>query len=57
MSGKQSVRKTKSWDIENRGKPNLGQKNARLEKEKASDLARLGEKSRKSQKKQRARNQ
>ena len=36
MSGKQSSRKVKSSDIRKRGEVNLGQREARLEKEKAS---------------------
>src|SRR6516225_7468863 len=36
MSGKQSSRKVKSSDIWKRGEVNLGQREARLEKEKAS---------------------
>jgi hypothetical protein len=50
MSGKQSNQKVKSSDIRKRGEANLGQKEARLEKEKASELTSMGEKSRKSEK-------
>jgi hypothetical protein len=50
MSGKQSSQKVKSSDIRKRGEANLGQKEARLEKEKASELTSMGEKSRKFEK-------
>jgi hypothetical protein len=48
--GHASSEKVKSSDIRKRGEVNLGQKEARLEKEKASELTRISEKSRKSQK-------
>jgi hypothetical protein len=45
MSGKQSSGKAKSSDVQKRGEANLGQKEARLEKKKASELTSMGEKS------------
>jgi hypothetical protein len=48
--GHASNGKVKSSDIRKRGEVNLGQKEARLEKEKASELTRISEKSRKSEK-------
>jgi hypothetical protein len=48
--GHASSEKVKSSDIRKRGEVNLGQKEARLEKEKASELTRISEKSRKSEK-------
>jgi hypothetical protein len=44
MSRKQSSRKENTSDRQKREKGNLGQKEARLEKEKASELAHMGEK-------------
>ena len=48
MSGKQSSGKAKTSDVPERGEANLGQKEARLEKKKASELTSMGEKSQKS---------
>jgi hypothetical protein len=48
MSGKQSSRKTKSSDVHKQSEGNLGQKEAYLEKEKASELTHMGEKTHKS---------
>jgi hypothetical protein len=48
--GQQSSQKVKSSDIRKRGEAYLGQKEARLEKEKASELTSMGEKSRKFEK-------
>jgi len=53
MSGKQSPRKKKSSDMQKRGEGNLGQKEARLEKDKDSELARMGEKTGESEKSER----
>ena len=51
MSGKQSSRKEKpSADMQKSNKANLGQKEAGIEKEKASELASMGEKSAQSDK-------
>ena len=51
MSGKQSSRKEKpSADMQKSTKANLGQKEAGIEKEKASELASMGEKSAQSDK-------
>ena len=47
MSGKQSSGKAKSSDVQKRDEANLGQKEARLEKKKASELTSMGEKSQK----------
>lgn len=47
MSGKQQPsQKQKTSDTKQRSEGNLGQNEARLEKEKASELANMGEKSR-----------
>ena len=48
MSGKQSSGKAKTSDVPERGEANLGQKEARLEKKKASELTSMGEKSQRS---------
>jgi hypothetical protein len=56
MSGKQSWKKAKT-DMQHRGEANLGQKEARLEKDKASELISMGQKSRKIEKKQRSKDQ
>ena len=46
MSRKQSSRKEKSaTDTQNKNEGNLGQKEARIEKEKTSELAHMGERS------------
>jgi hypothetical protein len=51
MSRKQSSRKEKSaTNMQNKNESNLGQKEARIEKEKTSELARMGEKSAQSEK-------
>jgi hypothetical protein len=57
MSGEQSPRKAKSSDMQTRDEANLGQKEARLEKEKASELTSMGEKSRESKKNERDKDQ
>jgi hypothetical protein len=48
MSGKQSSRKKKSSDTHKQSEGNLGKKEARLEREKASELTHMGEKTDKS---------
>jgi hypothetical protein len=51
MSRKQSSRKEKSaTNMQNKNESNLGQKEARIEKEKTSELAHMGEKSAQSEK-------
>jgi hypothetical protein len=50
MSRKQSSRKTKSAKRRNKHEANLGQKEARIEKEKTSELAHMGERSAQSKK-------
>jgi hypothetical protein len=51
MSRKQSLRKEKSAaHVQNKNEANLGQKEARIEKEKTSELASMGEKSVQSEK-------
>ncbi len=51
MSHKQSSRKEKSTaNMQNKIEANLGQKEARIEKEKTSELAHMGEKSVQSEK-------
>jgi hypothetical protein len=51
MSRKQSSRKEKSaTTMQNKNESNLGQKEARIEKEKTSELAHMGEKSAQSEK-------
>jgi hypothetical protein len=51
MSHKQSSRKEKSAaNMQNKNEANLGQKEARIEKEKTSGLAHMGEKSVQSEK-------
>ena len=51
MSRKQSPRKEKTAaDMQNKNEGNLGQKEARIEKEKTSELAHMGEKSDQSEK-------
>ena len=52
MSRKQSSRKENTSDRQKREKGNLGQKEAHLEKEKASELAHMGEKTHESEKSQ-----
>jgi hypothetical protein len=52
MSGKQPSRKQKSSDTKQQSEGNLGQNEARLEKEKAAELANMGEKSRESDKRE-----
>lgn len=56
MSGRQS-RRAKSSSMQNQGEANLGQKEARLEKEKAAELTGMGKKARKSEKEQRDKEQ
>jgi hypothetical protein len=53
MSNKRSSRQQKSSVMQKRGEGNLGQKEARLEREKASELARMDEKTRESEKSER----
>jgi hypothetical protein len=53
MSNKRSSRPQKSSAMQKRGEGNLGQKEARLENEKASELAHMGEKTRESEKSER----
>jgi hypothetical protein len=55
MSGKQSSQKEKSSDARKRNEGNLGQKEAHLEKEKASELAHMGEKTQKPEEKHKRR--
>jgi hypothetical protein len=50
MSRKQSSRKTKSANRRNKNEANLGQKEARIEKEKSSEMAHMGERSAQSKK-------
>jgi hypothetical protein len=50
MSRKQSSRKETSADRQKRNEANLGQKEAHIEKEKASELASMGKKSAQSKK-------
>jgi hypothetical protein len=57
MSGKQSSPKKKSSHVQNRSKGNLGQKEARLEKEKNTELSRTGKKTRESEKSARSKGQ
>jgi hypothetical protein len=54
MSKKRSSRQQKFSAMQKRDEGNLGQKEARLEKEKASELTRMGEKTRESEKRERA---
>jgi len=54
MSNKRSSRPQKSSAMQKRGEGNLGQKEARLENEKASELTRMGEKTRESEESERA---
>jgi hypothetical protein len=51
MSGKQPSRKKKSSNVHKQSEGNLGQKEARLEKENASELTHMGEKTHKSEEK------
>jgi hypothetical protein len=50
MSGKQSSQKEKSSDMQKRSAGNLGQKEARLGKEKESELSHMGGQTRESKK-------